>query len=100
MLWKRMTLASAKIQTLYGEFLKTAEDGWTGDVQDTHGNSIQVLANDIEGVPNPRLLERLPTILADLQVLDRIVRDYPGLNERLTKEYKISLISDCMEDTV
>ena len=104
MWWKRKKPETIKMQTPYGEFLKL--DGaswshitWDGDVQDAHGNSIQVLADDIEGVPNPRLLERLPTILADLQVLDRIARDYPELGEYLSTGYELTLISDCTEET-
>lgn len=109
MWWKRKKPETIKIETPYGKFLKIDEAGWsktgvskrivtwTGTAHYVHGNYIDVTVDDIEGVPNPRLLGRLPTILTDLQVLDRIARDYPQLGEQLTG-YEISSISDCSEE--
>jgi len=73
----------SRFQTPFGEFIKTGPNSnWEGFV--TIGNTeTQVLANDIDGRPDPELLAFIPSIMEDMPVLDGIVRrDVPDVSEK------------------
>ena len=82
---------AARIMTAFGEFVKDiGVDSWHGWV--VNGNrEIHVLAGDVNGNPNPLLLDRLAGILAELTSLELIAR---AAVETLTDKHILDGISD------
>jgi len=93
-LWKKRKEPQT-LQTPYGEFVKQdGEDTWEGFVEigDTEA---QVLAGDINGQPNPELLNLLPFISENLHQLENTAR---GAVPELTAQHFFGLITDSNGD--
>ena len=76
-------------ETPFGTFTKGGRQ-WSGTIE-TNGKELVIRMGDVDGLPNPEWLRKLPALMETLPCWERIARQSV---DRLTEKYRLYSISD------